>query len=72
MYELFISGVNTMKRLTISMSDELFDRLDEIENKSLFVRNIIERELSSGTADADANEVLAERLTKVEIQLGSI
>ena len=59
-----------MKRLTISMSDELFDRLDEIENKSLFVRDIIERELSSETVDV--NEGLADRLGKVEIQLESI
>ncbi|MDW7731712.1 MAG: hypothetical protein SCH66_04700 [Methanolobus sp.] len=34
-----------MKRLTISMSDELFDKLDSIENKSLFIRKLIEREL---------------------------
>ncbi|WP_129582716.1 hypothetical protein, partial [Methanolobus psychrotolerans] len=34
-----------MKRLTISMSDELFDKLDLIENKSLFIRKLIEREL---------------------------
>ena len=34
-----------MKRLTISMSDELFDKLDVIENKSLFIRKLIEREL---------------------------
>lgn len=59
-----------MKRLTISMSDELFERLNEIENKSLFVRNTIERELSSGVVDS--NEGLAERLNEVEIQLESI
>ncbi len=34
-----------MKRLTISMSDELFDKLDVIDNKSLFIRKLIEREL---------------------------
>lgn len=34
-----------MKRLTISMSDELFDKLDSIENKSLFIRKLIEREV---------------------------
>jgi len=34
-----------MKRLTISMSDELFDKLDVVENKSLFIRKLIEREL---------------------------
>ena len=59
-----------MKRLTISMSDELFDRLNEIENKSLFVRDIIERELSSEAVDE--NEGLAERLSEVETQLKSI
>jgi len=52
------------------MSDELFERLNEIENKSLFVRNTIERELSSGVVDS--NEGLAERLNEVEIQLESI
>jgi hypothetical protein len=36
-----------MKRLTISMSDELFDKLDVIENKSLFIRKLIERELDA-------------------------
>ena len=34
-----------MKRLTISMSDELFDKLGVIDNKSLFIRKLIEREL---------------------------
>ncbi len=34
-----------MKRLTISMSDELFEKLDRIENKSLFIRKLVEREL---------------------------
>ncbi|MBN2110241.1 MAG: hypothetical protein JW705_04035 [Methanosarcinaceae archaeon] len=34
-----------MKRLTISMSDELFSKLDSVENKSLFIRKLIEREL---------------------------
>jgi len=59
-----------MKRLTISMSDELFERLNEIENKSLFVRNIIERELSFGVVDT--NERLADRLHEVEKQLEEI
>ena len=36
-----------MKRLTISMSDELFEKLDRVENKSLFIRRLIERELES-------------------------
>ncbi|MDN5310318.1 MAG: hypothetical protein PWP14_1712 [Methanolobus sp.] len=34
-----------MKRLTISMSDELFDKLDRIDNKSLFIRKLLEKEL---------------------------
>ncbi|MCQ6963074.1 hypothetical protein [Methanolobus chelungpuianus] len=34
-----------MKRLTISMSDELFEKLDRIDNKSLFIRKLLEREL---------------------------
>ncbi|MBP1908668.1 hypothetical protein [Methanolobus bombayensis] len=36
-----------MKRLTISMSDELFDKLNAIENKSLFIRKLVERELDA-------------------------
>ncbi|MDP2216884.1 MAG: ribbon-helix-helix domain-containing protein [Methanolobus sp.] len=36
-----------MKRLTISMSDELFEKLDRIENKSLFIRKLVERELET-------------------------
>ncbi|MEZ5333804.1 MAG: hypothetical protein R2741_00450 [Methanolobus sp.] len=36
-----------MKRLTISMSDELFEKLGTIENKSLFIRKLIERELDA-------------------------
>ncbi|AFV25031.1 hypothetical protein Mpsy_2832 [Methanolobus psychrophilus R15] len=36
-----------MKRLTISMSDELFKKLDRIENKSLFIRKLVERELET-------------------------
>ena len=34
-----------MKRLTISMPDELFDKLELIDNKSLFIRKLIEREM---------------------------
>jgi hypothetical protein len=34
-----------MKRLTISISDTLFEKLDRIENKSLFIRKLVEREL---------------------------
>lgn len=34
-----------MKRLTISMSDELFEKLDRIDNKSLFIRKLLEKEL---------------------------
>jgi|GEM_PF-6523481 len=34
-----------MKRLTISISDNLFEKLDRIENKSLFIRKLVEREL---------------------------
>ena len=85
MYEPFITGVNTMKRLTISMSDELFDRLNEIENKSLFVRDIIERELSSENVGDGAtapwldelnefrveNKELTDRLNKIEKRLES-
>ncbi|MEA1985522.1 MAG: hypothetical protein U9N13_07735 [Euryarchaeota archaeon] len=45
-----------MKRLTISMSDELFKKLDEIPNKSLFVRNIIENELKMGGSESVRSE----------------
>ncbi|WP_321419045.1 hypothetical protein [uncultured Methanomethylovorans sp.] len=37
-----------MKRLTISMSDALFDKLNQVENKSLFIRKLIEGELQKG------------------------
>lgn len=37
-----------MKRLTISMSDALFDKLNQVENKSLFIRKLIEGELCRG------------------------
>jgi hypothetical protein len=37
-----------MKRLTISMSDALFDKLNQVENKSLFIRKLIEGELRKG------------------------
>ena len=37
-----------MKRLTISMSDDLFDSLSKIQNKSLFVRKLIEQGLDAG------------------------
>ncbi len=45
-----------MKRLTISMSDELFETLDEIPNKSLFVRNLIENELKMGESESARSE----------------
>lgn len=35
-----------MKRLTISLTDELFDQLNDIENKSHFVRELIEMKLN--------------------------
>lgn len=43
-----------MKRLTISMSDNLFDSLSKIQNKSLFVRKIIEQELDAGFGEEGA------------------
>ncbi|MHC1575962.1 MAG: hypothetical protein ACXQTE_01275, partial [Methanosarcinaceae archaeon] len=52
-----------MKRLTISMSDELFEKLDEMSNKSLFVRNLIEHELAadgSGSERVPSNDGLDE------------
>lgn len=43
-----------MKRLTISMSDTLFEKLNQVENKSLFIRKLIEGELHKGiTQSAD-------------------
>ncbi|MCC7577070.1 MAG: hypothetical protein KK926_09585 [Methanomethylovorans sp.] len=39
-----------MKRLTISMSDALFDKLNQVDNKSLFIRKLIEGELRKGIA----------------------
>ena len=44
-----------MKRLTISMSDALFDKLNQVENKSLFIRKLIEGELQKGiTSSSDS------------------
>jgi hypothetical protein len=44
-----------MKRLTISMSDALFDKLNQVENKSLFIRKLIEGELRKGiTSSSDS------------------
>ncbi|RQD88071.1 hypothetical protein D5R95_03130, partial [Methanosalsum natronophilum] len=37
----------SMKRLTISLPDDLFEKLNEIENKSHFVRELIENHLNS-------------------------
>ncbi|MDO9517962.1 MAG: hypothetical protein Q7J10_07950 [Methanosarcinaceae archaeon] len=57
-----------MKRLTISMSDELFDRLDKIENKSLFVRDIIERELSSETVGDESTVLWLDELNELRVE----
>jgi hypothetical protein len=74
-----------MKRLTISMSDDLFDSLSEIQNKSLFVRNLLEQGLDAGfgeegavpsSRDMDAlrNEIgkLTDRLHGLEDQVNAI
>lgn len=74
-----------MKRLTISMSDKLFDSLSKIQNKSLFVRNLIEQGLDAGfgeegiapsSRDLDAlrDEIgrLTDRLHGLEDQIDDI
>lgn len=40
-----------MKRLTISLSDELFDEIDAMPNKSQFVRRLIEQDFGLSTGD---------------------
>ena len=44
-----------MKRLTISLSDELFDEIDAMPNKSQFVRRLIEQEFGVYTGDEFGN-----------------
>ena len=77
-----------MKRLTISMSDALFDKLDQVENKSLFIRKLIEGELRKGiTYSSDAiyeslagdiedlhHEIrsLSSRLVSIENQIANV
>lgn len=74
-----------MKRLTISMSDALFDKLNQVENKSLFIRKLIEGELrkgitysSDGTYESLAADIedlnqeiqsLSSRLVSIENQI---
>ena len=46
-----------MKELTIKLPDDLFDKLDSIQNKGAFVRNLIEKEIkSSGKDRASSNQ----------------
>ncbi len=45
-----------MKRLTISLTDELFDQLNDIENKSYFVRELIEMKLNPTYSANDKSE----------------
>src|SRR5665648_626059 len=51
-----------MKRLTISLSDELFDEIDAMPNKSQFVRRLIERELGLSVGDEFVSSKTAESL----------
>ncbi len=62
-----------MKRLTISMSDDLFERLDTVENKSLFIRRLIERELE-GVEEGPADEVVewTDRFSSLRNDVGAI
>ncbi len=68
-----------MKRLTISMSDELFDKLDIIDNKSLFVRKLVERELNVPGSHLDLESsqnpdiaILKEAVSDLSNRLSSI
>ena len=74
-----------MKRLTISMSDDLFESLSKIQNKSLFVRKLIEQGLDAGfgeegippsSRDLDSlrDEIggLTNRLHGLENQIGDV
>lgn len=63
-----------MKRLTISMSDALFDKLNQVENKSLFIRNLIEGELQKGISASSDNtyESLVGDIEDLQHELQSI
>nr|HML26064.1 hypothetical protein [Methanomethylovorans sp.] len=63
-----------MKRLTISMSDALFDKLNQVENKSLFIRKLIEGELRKGIAYSSdaAYESLAGDIEDLHHELRSL
>ncbi len=63
-----------MKRLTISMSDALFDKLNQVENKSLFIRKLIEGELLKGiTSSSDSTyESLAGDIEDLQHEIQSI
>lgn len=56
-----------MKRLTISMSDALFDKLNQVENKSLFIRKLIEGELRKGITSSFYSDITYEGL-EVDIE----
>jgi hypothetical protein len=56
-----------MKRLTISMSDALFDKLNQVENKSLFIRKLIESELRKGITSSFYSDITSEGL-EVDIE----
>ncbi|AGB48918.1 hypothetical protein Metho_0662 [Methanomethylovorans hollandica DSM 15978] len=56
-----------MKRLTISMSDALFDKLNQVENKSLFIRKLIEGELRKGLTSSFYSDITYEGL-EVDIE----
>lgn len=44
-------GTGTMKQFTIRLPDDLFDKLDQMQNKGAFVRSLIEREIDSSGED---------------------
>lgn len=51
-----------MKRLTISLSDELFDEIDAMPNKSQFVRRLIEQDFGLSTGDEFGSSKTVESL----------
>ncbi|MCK5659998.1 MAG: hypothetical protein KAH86_01465 [Methanosarcinales archaeon] len=61
-----------MKRLTISLSDELFDEIDAMPNKSQFVRRLIEQEFGLSTGDEFGSSKTVESLNAHDELIGQL
>ena len=51
-----------MKELTIKLPDDLFDKLDSIQNKGAFVRKLIEKEINSPGKDRASSNQSSDQL----------